>query len=346
MSTESLLHSLTRRIKRLLHIKAHKDASSIRWGIIGLGHMAQVFADALNGNSGSILVAVASRSLDKAIIFARRNGVAKAYGSYEDMLSDKDLELDVVYVATPVKCHYDNIKSCLVAKKNVLCEKPAASTAAEFSDLIHLAEQNDCFLMEGMWMKCLPVFRKAKEWLSQGRIGNLKLIRADLYKREQIIPNRAIFNSEYGGGVIHDYGVYAIAFANMFIPVIDDIEVHSITSSYGLDSDWQLYMKGVGVQAFINLSSNFGSLSKAALIGDDGFIEFGSQFNRTNAISLYAKDGTHIETIQYVYKFDGFEYEIDEVNAMIRLRERQSQMVKLVDTLSVLDIIDRITHDE
>ena len=307
MNISNLNNAIRRRLRRSLHVKAKKKSDACRWGIIGLGNMAQVFADALNGNSGSILSAVASRSIDKASAFARRNGVAKAYGSYVDMLSDTSLNLDVVYIATPVKYHYEHIKLCLEAGKSVLCEKPATSSADEFSELMSIAEKKGCFLMEGMWMKCLPVFQQAKIWLSEGRIGALKLIRADLYKREHIRPNLAIYNSNSGGGVIRDYGVYALAFVEGFMGMPDSVKGSSIMSSFEIDSDWQIYMERGSIQAFVNVSSEFKSTSKALLMGQEGSIEFESPFNRTNVVSLFGEDGLLKETKQYNYQFVGFD---------------------------------------
>lgn len=346
MNTGLIISAIRRRIRRQLHLKAHKETGALRWGIIGLGNMAQVFADALNGNSGSVLVAVASRTKEKALRFAKRNGVENAYASYEEMLSDDSLNLDVIYIATPVNCHYEHIKLCLNAGKNVLCEKPVTEATSEFLELVALARERHCFFMEGMWMKCLPSFQQAKRWLNDGKIGNLNLIRADLYKREHIRENLTIFNAQLGGGVLRDFGVYAIAFAETFIGYPDEIVGQSLFSQYGVDADWQIYMRQGDIRAFINLSSGFGSASKAVLNGDCGSVEFDSQFNRTNTVSLYSKDGTLIETRKFHYSFDGFEYEINHVNNMIRSGCIESDTVTLNDTADVLRIIDRLNNVE
>src|SRR5262249_26754002 len=154
-----------------------------------------------------------------------------------------DPSLDIVYIATPMKLHYDNIKICLQAGKNVLCEKPITSTVEELKELQQLAKAKDCFLMEGMWMKCLPTYQKAVTWINEGRIGAIDLIKADFYKREEIDISRAIFDKEQGGGVLRDYGVYAIAFPTGFVKGMpDELRGASRLSCYGIDSDWSIYM--------------------------------------------------------------------------------------------------------
>ena len=139
-----------------MHVEEYTDKNYISFGIIGLGAMASVFCDAVSKSPFAKVEAVASRSLEKAQAFVLKKNVAKYYGSYNDMIEDEGLKLDVIYIATPIFCHYELIKLCIGAHKNVLCEKPIVTNAREFEELQRLAEEAHCFLMEGMWMKCLP----------------------------------------------------------------------------------------------------------------------------------------------------------------------------------------------
>jgi len=305
--------------------------------------MAETFSNAIDGNKDGYVAAVASRSLRKAEKFAKRHGSCKAYGSYEEMLQDTSLELDVVYVATPVKCHFENVKLCLEHGKNVLCEKPITFTAKELEELISLAQKNGCFLMEGMWMKCLPPFRKAQQWIADNRIGKIELIKADFYKHEIIRPEYAIYDANKGGGVIHDFGVYALAFITHFLGgVPDEVIAQSRYSVDGLDTDWQIFASKYGIQASVNLSSDFGSISKAAVIGTNGTIEWESQFNRTNHVKLFDKSGNLVEGFRVHYRFDGFEFEVDEVQQCIRKHQTESKVVTLAQSLDTLNVLERI----
>lgn len=320
-----------------------KEPDALKWGIIGLGNMAQVLSATIHGNKGAVLEAVASRSIEKAQSFASRNGKCKAYGSYLEMVNDKNLNLDVVYIATPVKQHYQIIKDCLEAKRNVLCEKPITSNLKQFEELIQIAKQNDCFLMEGMWMKCLPTFKKAFEWIEAGKIGKIELIKADFYKKQQINPKDTIFNANEGGGVLKDFGVYAIAFMTTFLKGFPtELKYNKRISKIGIDTDWHIFASKNNCKAFVNISSNFASQSKAAVIGDKGAIEWDSQFNRTHTITLFDEYGKIVENTTFKYVYDGFEYEVNEVNNCIKANKKESKIVPLSDSLETLKVIEQL----
>lgn len=320
-----------------------KDPNPIKWGIIGLGNMAEVLSTTIHGDKEAVLEAVASRSLQKAQSFASRNGKCKAYGSYIEMINDDSLNLDVIYIATPVKQHYPIIKDCLLANKNVLCEKPITSNLKQFIELKEIAKQNNCFLMEGMWMKCLPTFKKASEWINEGKIGDIELIKADFYKKQQIKTTDAIFNPEEGGGVLKDFGVYAISFMTTFLKGFPtELTYNKRISQLGIDTDWHIYARHNNRSAFINISSNFASQSKAAIIGEKGAIEWNSQFNRTNTITLFDNYGVAIQNCSFKYTYDGFEYEVKEVNESLKKGSKESKIVPISATMDTLRVIDQL----
>ena len=197
--------------------------------------------------------------------------------------------------------------------------------------------------MEGMWMKCLPTFRQAHKWISEDRIGKIELVKADFYKKEFIKPELSIFDVKEGGGVLTDYGIYAISFMTTFLKgVPESMHFAKRISTFGIDSDWQLSAKKGKKMAFINISSNFSSQSKAAIIGEKGFIEWNSQFNRTNKITLFDSYGNKIEEFVYKYKYQGFEHEVDEVTRCLKYEKRESVLVPLKESLDTLIVIDQL----
>lgn len=321
--------------------RTKKNNNPIRWGVIGLGYMAETFSCAIDGNKDGVVYAVASRSLEKAKKFASHHGHCHAYGSYEEMINDETLNIDVVYIATPVKYHYEHAKLCLEAGLNVLCEKPITSNIEQLDELINIAKHNGCFFMEGMWMKCLPSFQKANQWICEGSIGEVEFIKVDFYKREHIREGYAIYNAKEGGGILKDFGVYAIAFMEYFIGgVPEKFNAMYRVSSHGIDSDWQIAAEKDGRKSVVNLSSNFGALSKAAVIGKNGSIEWNSQFNRTNCVTLYDKNGNQMNKYSTSYTYEGFEYEVNEVHKCIRNGLKESSIVTLKGTYNTMKIID------
>lgn len=338
--TAKLIHKARKALKG----KVKKNSTPIKWGIIGTGYMAETFSSAIDGNTDGIVAAVASRSMNNAKAFARKHGSCRAYGNYEEMVTDNTL--DVIYIATPTKYHFEHIKLCLEAGKNVLCEKPITSTASELMELQRIAKEKECFLMEGMWMKCLPTYQKAIEWIQNGRIGAVDLIKVDFYKREIINPSKAIFNVNMGGGVLKDYGVYAVAFPTGFMDSEISLEWNYRKSSYGIDSDWFIRMNDGKIQAFVNISSDFAGSSKAAIMGTEGTIEWGIPFNRTNVITLYDAAGKSIDQYRVSYDFEGFEYEVNEVQKCIRNRILESVKVPIESSLNVMNIMDKLLKSE
>lgn len=336
-----MINKIILRSKKLLWHKGifreKKNPNPTIWGIIGLGYMAETFATAIDGNKNGIIGAVASRSLTKAKCFANKHGNCKYYGAYEAMINDSSLKLDIIYIATPVNLHYEHIKLCLNAGKNVLCEKPITASSEQLLELIKLAQKNKCFFMEGMWMKCLPTFITASKWIQNGNIGNVEFIRTDFDKR-RVLDNT--INAKHG--VLLDYGVYAIAFILNYLDVKDEIEISYVSrkDQRREDTNWQIAVHSNGINATINLSSNFKSQSKAVVIGSKGFIEWESQFNRTNTVTLYDNFGKKIKTSKYNYKYEGFEYEIDEVQKCLKQNLTECSVVSLSASLSTMKIID------
>lgn len=344
---QKILNRLKKEWRKTPLGRTKKNENSLRWGIIGLGYMAETFSCAIDGSKDDMVYAVASRSLDKAKAFAKNHGGCRAYGSYEDMVNDKSLDLDIIYIATPVKYHYEHVTLCLEAGKNVLCEKPITSTLEQLDELMELAKKHNCFLMEGMWMKCLPTFQKACQWINEGKIGDIELVRVDFYKREHIREGHAIYNANEEGGILRDFGVYAIAFMEHFLGGYpDSITANKRISVHGIDADWNIVAEKNNVRAFVNLSANFGSLSKAVVIGSKGFIEWDSQFNRTNRVVLYDTNGMIVEDYTAKYSFEGFEYEVKEVHRCITECQKGSTIVTSEGTLHTMCMINELLSNE
>src|SRR5215212_7784317 len=128
--------------------------TQLRWGILGTGRIAGVFAEGLRSVGDTELVAVGSRTAAAAQAFGQRFAVARCHASYAALANDPDV--DVIYVATPHTLHKDNTLLCLAAGKPVLCEKPFAINAGEAAEMIAAARERGLFLMEAMWMRFLP----------------------------------------------------------------------------------------------------------------------------------------------------------------------------------------------
>ena len=139
-------------------------STRIRWGIIGTGRIAGEFAEGLQQIETAEFRSVASRRQETADAFAHKFGAAHAYPDYQQLAEDP--EVDVVYVATPHSLHCENTLLCLKAGKAVICEKPFAVNGGQVAKMIHVAQKQDCFLMEAMWMRFIPLIREARRLIS------------------------------------------------------------------------------------------------------------------------------------------------------------------------------------
>lgn len=139
-----------------------------QWGIVGLGTIAHEFAESFNQET-SELTAVASRTSEKAENFAHRYNIPKAYGSYQEMLDDA--EIDIVYIAVPNRQHIDHILAALEAGKHVLCEKAITMNKKELADAMRLAEEKNLILAEAMTIFNMPLYQQLRSIMDTGKLG-------------------------------------------------------------------------------------------------------------------------------------------------------------------------------
>ena len=151
---------------------------SLKFGIIGTGHMAERMADTVRQMKQVELYAVASRTEEKAKHFAEKYGATVHYGSYEALIQDEQVE--PVYIATPNHLHYPQARACILAEKPVLLEKPFALNEQQAQALIDLAEMHQVFLCEAMWVRFMPLMYQLKKTLEKGVIGEVTSVSADI----------------------------------------------------------------------------------------------------------------------------------------------------------------------
>ncbi|MGB4703800.1 MAG: Gfo/Idh/MocA family oxidoreductase [Candidatus Saccharicenans sp.] len=181
----------------------------IRWGILGCAAIAEkAFIPAIKKADGAELLAISSRDAEKAKDWAARFGLKKAFGSYEELLSDP--EIDAVYNPLPNHLHHPLTMAALRAGKHVLCEKPLALTAAEVREMFAEAEKNHRLLMEGFMYRFHPRLKRALELIESGAIGEPLLVRATfnfIFDRD---PANYRWNPSSGGGALYDVGCYTL----------------------------------------------------------------------------------------------------------------------------------------
>ena len=188
------------------------EAPAIRWGVLAPGGIANTFADAVHEGTRSRVVAVGSRSLERAREFAGRHGVERAHGSYADLVADPDV--DAVYVASPHSEHHEHALLALRAGKPVLVEKAFTRSLREADEVLETAQAAGLLVAEAMWSRYLPHYDVIRRTVEAGTLGEVVLVDAD--HGQLLWPNgpARLSQPELAGGALLDLGVYPLSFAD------------------------------------------------------------------------------------------------------------------------------------
>lgn len=314
---------------------------TIKWGIIGAGNIASKFATALVAMENVELTAIASRNLKKAEEFAQRFQIKKAYGSYEELA--KDPEIDVVYIATPHTEHKDNSALCIRNRKAVLCEKPFTINNRETEYLMSLAKEKNVFLMEAMWTKFLPVNAIVKSWITEKKIGEVRYIRASFGFYSDFDPNSRLYNPNTAGGALLDVGIYPIAYVIYLLDKLpEQIVSDAVIGRTNVDEQNVISMRFEGgILADLSSAIIADTGSDAVIVGDQGKIVVPEFWKAEKAERFNAK-GQLVETYTLSHPINGYEYEAEEVNRCLREGRIESNINPLQSTLEIMKLMDQI----
>lgn len=311
-------------------------------GIIGAGWIADKMAEALSPLSDYCVYAIASRSLEKAAAFAERWNVQKAYGSYEEMLEDKDV--DLVYIATPHSHHFPHTMLALEHGKHVLVEKAFTANAQEAEALIRTAREKGLFITEAIWTRYMPLSHKVKEIMESGIIGEPRLLTATLCYMMEF--KERILRPDLCGGALLDLGVYALNFARMYFGT--DI-VRTV-------SNCQLGETGMDMQECISLcfaDGKMANLQAGALClndrqgiinGTEGYIRV-DNINCPELIEVYRNYELVARYERPVEMVNGYEYQVYECRRCIEEGLQESPMMPHEETLSIMRQMDALRKE-
>ncbi|MET8780804.1 Gfo/Idh/MocA family oxidoreductase [Streptomyces sp. NPDC004589] len=314
-----------------------------RWGILATGGIAAAFAADLVDLPDAEIVAVASRTEESAGAFAERFGIPRAYGRWDALAEDPDV--DVVYVATPHSAHRAAAGMCLEAGRNVLCEKAFTLNTREAEELVALAQERGAFLMEAMWMYCNPLVRRLKALVDDGAIGEVRSVQADFGLAGPFPPSHRLRDPALGGGALLDLGVYPVSFAHLLLGEPSDIAARAVLSEEGVDlQTGALLSWESGALASVHCSLNGGTPVTAAVTGSLGRIEVPQGFFYPDRFVLH-RDGQDPEEFR-ADPADGprnsLKHEAAEVMRALRAGETESPLVPLEGSLAVMRTLDAI----
>jgi predicted dehydrogenase len=311
---------------------------TIKWGIIGLGNIAHKFAEDLAVLENTELVAVASRSKEKANKFAQQFNVLNAYDSY--LALAKDANVDAVYVATPHSFHKEHAILCLKKKKAVLCEKPFAMNLQEVNEMIIASKQNKTLLMEALWTRFLPSYKYVLNIIKNNSLGKLIQLEADFGFKPIYDLDSRLFKKEVGGGSLLDIGIYPVFAALSSLGIPKRIDAKATFFENGVDSSCNMVFHYKKAKAVLKSSLLEETKTEAIFTCEKGVIKLHTRFHEdTNVTTII--DGKE-ETYTFAFKGLGYSSEIHHFNQLIRDGETESNIMTFEFSKNLIKTLDSV----
>lgn len=311
-------------------------------GIIGAGNIAGMMAKTVGPMKEVSCYAVASRDLAKAMAFAETYGFEKAYGSYEELAEDPNV--DFVYIATPHSHHFEHAKLCIEHGKHVLCEKSFTMNTAQAEELFALAEEKGVLITEAIWTRYMPSRKIINDLLSEGIIGEVRTLTANLSYR--ICQNERIIRPELAGGALLDVGIYPLNFALMhFGNGYMKIDSSVVMTDTGVDGQECITMNWPdGRFAVLNAGIYGESDRQGVFYGSKGYMIVDNINNPLN-IDIYNAQHRQIRHVDVPEQITGYEYEVLELMECIKNGEKECPSMPHCETLRVMRIMDGLRKD-
>ena len=312
---------------------------TLRIGIIGAGWIAHKMAQAVAPLADVEIIAIASRSEEKAKEFATTYGITKFHGNYDMLVADNDV--DLVYVATPHSHHFRHARLAIEHGKAVLVEKAFTANAREAQALIELAHKHNVLLVEAIWTRFMPMSQTITELLQSGIIGEPRVLTATLcYYMED---KERIIRPELCGGALLDLGVYVLNFARMYFG--SDI-VKTVTNCHLSDT-------GVDMMESISLSYADGKMAnlqagaltlndrQGIISGTEGYIRI-DNVNCPELIEVWRNYALVKQIHRPDTMINGYEYEVLECKRCLEEGLLESPMMPHSETLAIMQQMDRL----
>jgi len=314
----------------------------MRVGIIGSGWIAEKAAITLSGLQNCQAYAIGSRSQEKADAFARKWNIPKAYGSYQELIADADV--DLIYVATPHSHHFDVTREALLAGKPCLVEKAFMANYRQAKEIVDLARARKVFIAEAIWTRYQPALTMVRKLIDDGRIGTPRLITATL--GYSMGNKERIMRPDLCGGALLDLGVYALNFVRMFTDSdIVSMDGKCVKSDTGMDlTNAITLVLSDGILANVQ--------SSAACVGDNIGVIAGPEgnliidnINNPQKITVNTHDRVFVEDIHVPQQITGYEYQFLACRQALIDGLLEPREMPLEETLYIMQLMDRLRRD-
>lgn len=304
----------------------------IRWGIAGPGRIAATMAAEFANVPGAELVAVGSRSGERARAFADRFDIPQAHGSYDDFFA---ADLDAVYLATPHAQHTELALAAIAAGKAVLVEKSFTTSVADTLAIVHAATASRVFVMEAMWTRFLPAMVELRRMVAAGDLGEVRTIQGDLIAPRDFDPDDRLFNPALGGGAVFDLGVYVLSFVQQYLGVPDRVHATGGLLPNGIEGEAGILLGwDDGRFASEAISFRVAGPGRQLVAGTEGWVDVKPRFHRAETLVWHPRGGDPQE-LHFPKRGAGYGHEVEHVNECLAAGLLESPVMPLADTVAV-----------
>ncbi|XP_074660067.1 trans-1,2-dihydrobenzene-1,2-diol dehydrogenase-like [Tubulanus polymorphus] len=316
----------------------------LRWGLAGAGAIAHDFVSAIELHAPDekklMVQAVAARDLQRAKTFAENHGIAQAYGCYQEIADDPNI--DIIYVNNITNHHYEVCMQMLKAGKHVLCEKPLTMDIEQTKEILAYAKQQKKFLMEAVWSRFTPGYEQLRAELSRNAIGDVRLVDAKFSVNIEHVPRT--YEPNLGASVIFDLGIYTIQLATMVLgnkcKKIHCAGTLFPTGIENMSNITLIYDDKTIARLFCCASQN--TENSAQIYGTKGKLEFQStMWSPTELVTPSGFHQFHIPESEHQFNFvnsANLYYEFKAVNEAIQKGLLEHPLMTHEDTLSLVEI--------
>jgi predicted dehydrogenase len=313
-------------------------STKMRWGVIATGWVSNNFAKATKLLPEAELAAVGSRSRESAEAFGEKHGIPRRHGSYEDLVSDPDVE--AVYIGTPHNLHHANTLMALEAGKHVLCEKPLAVNAGQAREMIEAARERGLFLMEAMWTRFVPVWVDLKERLDSGEFGKIGFLYSSFGEAMPYEPEGRAYNPHLAGGALLDLGVYPISLASWLLGKPETMTSKVKMADTGVDQrNAMIFTHPDGSVASLSTAMDVTTACESEIAAEKAFIRVKRHWFQAQSYEVVTPDGTDVVSRPFE---NGFQFEISHAMKRIGKGQTESEIMPLDESLEIGRTMDAL----
>ena len=311
----------------------------VKVAIFGTGGVAHSMARAMSYVEDARLYAVASIDDNESKKFAEEFDIPNAL-TYDEAIADSNI--DLCYIALPNIFHFDYSKKCLLAGKNVLCEKPLCINSRQAEELYAIAKEKGVFFSDNMWTRFLPAVKTVKKLIDEGGIGEIHNFSASM--AGDFTKGKKMPDPNHAGGILLDCGIYVLTSMDLILGRgFEKFETTALLSERGVDlRSTTVFSYPGGLNASIFLSMDTISPCRITVAGSKGYVDFACPYNWQDINYFNRETGERKKIEVPKYEAGGYEFIAGAICKAIKSGKTYCDECKPTDTLYILGLMDTL----